>query len=457
MISSLDTKLLKRRAYPVMLLLHLFYFSFLATTSVYGQPPADLDSLKKLLLTTKDDTNKVNILLQISEFCQLNEILQYAQPALALSEKLNYENGNARALNNIGFVYDNNGQITLALDYYSRALKILQRSNDNLGIATELNNMATIYYNQHDEKKALEYYTKSLHYYEKINDRHGMAEAYNNMGGVNRHLGNYAKSTEFHITALKITREINDSIGIASSLHDLGMVYGEMKDPAKALPYFIQSLNISKTMKDEIGMIRSLNNIGAVYFDQKKYVEAERFCLQSLDAAKQRGLPEFIRNASQRLRLIYEKTKRYNNALEMYKLYIQMSDSINNRETEKAAVQKQMQYEFDKQQAADSVKVAEGKKIAAAELKTEVNKRTSLYAGLALVLIFVGFIFNRFRVTQKQKAIIEAQKEMVEEQKKIVEEKNKDITDSIHYARRIQRALLPTEKYIEKNFRRLLK
>ena len=114
-----------------------------------------------------------------------------------------------------------------------------------------------------------------------------------------------------------------------------------------------------------------------------------------------------------------------------------------------------MQYDFDKQQAADSVKVAEGKKVAAAELKSEVNKRYSLYGGLFLVLVFAIFILNRFRVTKKQKIIIESQKEIVEEQKKIVEEKNKDITDSIYYARRIQRALLPTEKYIERTLGRI--
>ena len=79
-----------------------------------------------------------------------------------------------------------------------------------------------------------------------------------------------------------------------------------------------------------------------------------------------------------------------------------------------------------------------------------------MYGGLFLVLVFAIFILNRFRVTKKQKIIIESQKEIVEEQKKIVEEKNKDITDSIYYARRIQRALLPTEKYITKNLNRLL-
>jgi len=37
-----------------------------------------------------------------------------------------------------------------------------------------------------------------------------------------------------------------------------------------------------------------------------------------------------------------------------------------------------------------------------------------------------------------------------------VEEHQKEIIDSITYARRIQRSLLPTEKYIDKNLNRLM-
>jgi hypothetical protein len=62
-------------------------------------------------------------------------------------------------------------------------------------------------------------------------------------------------------------------------------------------------------------------------------------------------------------------------------------------------------------------------------------------------------------ILENQKTILEEQvKERTREilaQKKVIEEKNKDIVDSILYARRIQRSLLPMEKYIEKVFRRL--
>ena len=68
---------------------------------------------------------------------------------------------------------------------------------------------------------------------------------------------------------------------------------------------------------------------------------------------------------------------------------------------------------------------------------------------------YAGFMYNRFKVTQKQKGIIEEQKNVVEEQKKLVEEKQKEILDSIHYAKRIQMAQVPSEKRVSSILRKL--
>ena len=66
-----------------------------------------------------------------------------------------------------------------------------------------------------------------------------------------------------------------------------------------------------------------------------------------------------------------------------------------------------------------------------------------------MVIIFSGFMFNRFKKTQKQNKIINQQKIEVEIknkevtlQKSLVEEKQKEIIDSINYAKRIQQAVL---------------
>lgn len=89
--------------------------------------------------------------------------------------------------------------------------------------------------------------------------------------------------------------------------------------------------------------------------------------------------------------------------------------------------------------------------------KNEQNKERISYLifGLLLLLGMIGFIFNRFQVTKKQKLTIENQKSEVEKQKLIIEEINHQIHDSINYAEMIQQAVLPIldiEKMFENAF-----
>ena len=148
----------------------------------------------------------------------------------------------------------------------------------------------------------------------------------------------------------------------------------------------------------------------------------------------------------------------------MYELEIKMGDSINNEDTKKASIKKQLQYHYEKQAAADSVKNAEEQKIKdaqlmaqSASLKQEKTQRYALYAGLVLIVGFLVFVFNRFRITQRQKKIIEKQKQLVDEAFEKLEEKQKEIMDSIHYAKRIQKALMTSEFLIGKFLKKLNK
>ncbi|HWY09771.1 MAG TPA: hypothetical protein VN026_00525, partial [Bacteroidia bacterium] len=76
-------------------------------------------------------------------------------------------------------------------------------------------------------------------------------------------------------------------------------------------------------------------------------------------------------------------------------------------------------------------------------------------------LLIYGFIKRRERQLRLEKTILENKVEertielKIEKQK--VEEAHKDIKDSINYAKKIQEAQMPTEKYIEKKLKDLKK
>jgi serine phosphatase RsbU (regulator of sigma subunit) len=216
-----------------------------------------------------------------------------------------------------------------------------------------------------------------------------------------------------------------------------------MKNYDESIKFFDKAIAIREEEKNKVGLALSLSMKGSAYLKMGKIQEALKYGERGLKLAQELGFPKSILNSSDILRKIYLASNDYKKAYEMYTLYNQMNDSISNSSNRKAAAKAQLKYEYEKKAAADSLAVVKDKKISEAKLEQEKTIKYSLYVGLFLVLVFAVFIFNRFKITQKQNVIIE-------EQKLIVEEKQKEILDSIQYAQQIQKTLLANHEMANK-------
>jgi tetratricopeptide (TPR) repeat protein len=177
---------------------------------------------------------------------------------------------------------------------------------------------------------------------------------------------------------------------------------------------------------------------------------AEKYLLRSIEIASNIGALSLEKIEQRNISDVYLMQKNYKKALEHYKKFVTIKDSLFSAEKSKELTRHEMNYEFEKKEA--SSKAEQDKRDAVN--KAEGRKQKAILAlvccVLALVFIFAGFIFRSLRITRKQKALIEIKSKETEAQRDIIEERNKEILDSIHYAKRIQVALMPTEKYIER-------
>ncbi|MBK7669631.1 MAG: tetratricopeptide repeat protein [Sphingobacteriaceae bacterium] len=290
----------------------------------------------------------------------------------------------------------------------------------------------------------------------------GIAETFNNIGAINKKKkkkkqGRFTVALDYYGRSLKLREELGDKSGIAYSQRNIGAVYKRQGKIKEALDYYLQSLKISEEISDKEGIAYSYISIGSIYKNQGKFKQALQYADKGLVLAKELGFPEVIDPIAKLSSELYEQGGKGMQALEMYKLYILMHDSIKNKENQKAAFKKEAQFKYEKQRAEDSVSTAKDMLVKNAEIekqKTEIKAKKIqqyyLFGGLGLVIVFAAFMYKRYKITQKQKGIIEEQKTVVETQKHMVEEKQKEILDSINYAKRIQTALLPSEKYIHR-------
>jgi serine phosphatase RsbU (regulator of sigma subunit) len=402
----------------------------------------------------------------------------------------------ASAYNNIGFVHKNHGEIKEALNFYHKGLKIREEINDTLFIANSLLNIGYIYSNQGDLPKALEYFHKSLKLQESINDKKGISYTLNNIGYVHDIQDNLSEALDYYHKSLKLREELGNKRGIGVILLNIGGIYRKKEEPEKALSYFEKSIKFLEEVGDKRGIANCLNNIGAVYNKQGKIIEAlsyfnkgiilreetgdkrgvaysyinigrsqfelgevrnaEKSGLNSLEIGNEIGIPDIIMNAAKLLSEVYEKQAKGMSALEMYKLHITMRDSLNNEKNRKATAKQHAKYEYEKQKAIDDARHDKLLAIEQEEKEKQQILTGTTTGGLGLVVVFLIFVFNRLRVTKKQKLVIEEQKQEVEQQKEVVEaahfeleEKNKEILDSITYAKRIQSAILPPMKIVK--------
>lgn len=388
----------------------------------------------------------------------IDKAMEYYKAGLKLQEEINDDEGIAASLNSIGFLYNDLGDIPKALECYHTSLRIGEKIGDKGITSTLLNNIGLIYQAQYEVPKALEYFTKSLKICEEIKDDDGIRTALLNIGGSHYDLNDIPKALEYYNKSLEINKAHNDMDGVAAVLNNIGMVHWKKKDLKESVNYFQQALKIQEEVSERADISITSCNIANIKFQQGFTEEALTYALKSYSIAKAIGYPGQIGSAAMILKDIYHKQNKHKEAFEMYELQIKMRDSINNEETERSTIRKQFQYAYEKQAAQDSVKHAEAQKVTnaqllaqEAQLTEEKTQRVVLYGGLILMLAGSGLVFNRFRLTQKQKRVIEEQKEQVGLAYDQLHSKNKEVMDSINYASRIQNSLLPTEKYISKN------
>lgn len=414
----------------------------------------DIDSILQRVKTEPEDTNRVidlnTLAFRYIGISRFDTAMICGSKALELAQKLNYQAGISPSLTNIGIVHTNYGNFPKALEYYLKALKQDEKLNNKVRVGKLLSNIGVIYVKQREPKKALEYYTKALKLSEELGVKKSMAAVHYNIGNIYSDVKDYNTALDHYYKALKLDEEIGNTLTRSMRVGSIGVVYHELQDLEKAEKYYREALRFSQESGNEESEARYLCNIGSIYVEKKEYKTAEDYLLKALPMFEKIGFLEGLQETNDQLSQMYEGMRNSSKALKHYKLYTLAKDSLFNEEKNNEVVRHELTYEFEKKEAAYNAE--QDKKAAVAE--SEQKKQSLLLLLIACVALAVSItalvIFRSLRTTRKQKKIIENQKTQVEE-------KQKEILDSIHYARRIQKTLMPTESYIERSLKRLIR
>lgn len=472
------------------------YLNDLAQELMYNNPDTSIILGKQALTIAKNlSTSQIQILANSGKNSMASTLgnlgiyyyfkgdystsIDHYLKALKIEEELKNKSGMARHLGNLGIVYEDQGDYSKALEYYLKALKIGEELVDKKRIAIQLSNIGVIYVHQTDYPKALEYYFKALKVENELGNKNGNAYTLGHIAGVYNAQAkikqSYDKSAsdslyllalDHYFKALKQAEELNNKNLVAAWLCNIGNVYRNQENYNKALDYYFKYLKMAEELGNKNYQAISFGNIGSVYTAIGKYNDAYSYLYRALAIDDSIGVMDNVKSWNEQLSYLYEKStiplqdtvggkiltreEMRLRSLHYYKNYINLRDILFSEENKKQLLRKEMNFDFEKKEAATKAEQDKKDTISKAELKQKEQERNYFILGFILVAFLAALIFRGYK--QKQKA-----NEIISIQKILVEEKQKEILDSIHYAKRIQHSLLPTEKYIEKSMTRLLK
>jgi tetratricopeptide (TPR) repeat protein len=387
-----------------------------------------------------------------------DKALQQGDSSLFLCQKLKDKKAQVKVLNLIGNIYWKKSDYVSALNKIYEALKIAEKENDLLGIADSYNYIGLVYWNMDKLDEALNKYRKSEEYFNlvskqeslKIEAIDGLAGVYNNIGIIYWLKGELEIALPYFEKAVEQNLVSGNKNWLSNNYNNIAGIYSEMNRYDLSIPMHIKTLELRTQLDDKEGIATSLINLGTEYFQIKKDKIAKQYFLDALNISKEISGIEDLKYVYEGLYKVDSALNNFSSSLEYYKLFIQYRDSIFKDENEKAAIEQELQYEFEKKEA--TIKAEQEKKDAVA--KAEKQRQQLFIILIAAVAIAISVIallvYRSLAFTKKQKL-------MIEHQKYLVEEKQKEILDSIHYAKRIQMALLTNEFYIEKHINKLKK
>jgi serine phosphatase RsbU (regulator of sigma subunit) len=470
----------------------VFLFCCVAGCSLYSQTPL-VDSLIRLVNKTTVDTLKVKL---YGDICwelmsvDMSKSELYAEKQLSLATEINNDVLIAQAESDIGNVLNRKGDFENALIHYYKAVALRQKLKQPLKVAGVYNNIATVLMRQNKFNDAIEINFKSLKIFEEAGDKNKQSVLLGNIGNIYNSLSQTDQALVYFRKGLVLSKGVGNvsleanslaNIGVIkfdinqydsalfyfyetekillknNLLYDLGAVYNNIgktlvskKEYVKAIEYYEKGLQNRIQFEDEFGIALSNSNIASLYIIQKDYDKALNYLLKSEPIFKKNKAYINLKDCYVQMATASELKGDMDAAVSYYKLLNDYKDSIYTKESADQILEMNAKYETEKKDQENKLLNTQN----ALSEKTIKQQRTfSFFIGIALLLLasLAFFIFRGLKQQRKANRIISLQKQMVEHKSHIIEEKHKEITDSINYAERIQRALLASKKLLDDN------
>lgn len=249
----------------------LLAIGVMASPGIHSQ---NTDSLRKVLATQPNDSNKVKTLLKLVEsvmYDNPDSASQIAQRAISISQEKSYLQLLPKAYNGLGMAHYNAGKYHESIEAFGQYYEASEKIGNKVNMGFAKNNQGNVYIELGKYDSTLLLYKEALEIRKSINDTFGIAQSYNNLGYVSKEIGDYDKAVEYMLLALRQFEKLNSQSAVAVTCNTIGQVYLKKSDFKQAHAYFRRAQATFAQLKDDRNLAISLHSIGNMYLLQERY------------------------------------------------------------------------------------------------------------------------------------------------------------------------------------------
>ena len=295
---------------------------------VYSQQP---DSLKRAVQNSKEDTTKVNLLLELSDiyyFSYPDSCLAVAKEAINLSRNINFKSGEAHALNVAGESLRFLGEFPQALDMQFQALQIYRDIKNKNGEGATLCFMGYAYSELNEFKQGLTYLQEANDIFKNISNPVVQTFALSNTGNVYEKMNMLDSALFFQKKANEKALIIKHGNLTTLTLTRLGIIYARLNMPEEALKYYYAAQQHAKSIDDKVNPNKIQGRLADLYSSHGNFDSSLYYARLSFASSKEISQKLYILEASNILVKLFRQNKLWDSVIYYQDISIAMNDSL---------------------------------------------------------------------------------------------------------------------------------
>jgi class 3 adenylate cyclase len=269
--------------------------------------------------------------------------------ALESFREMNEIQGEIRSLRWIAITYRNVGMLNTALEYAQQSLVMAEERDLIALIGYALAIVGDCYVLLSDHENGVKAHVRVLELARKTEDAVLQSQALWSLARVFEQLERYEEALHYYQESLDLRKRLHDDLGIGTAQYGIASVQEKQGNVATALRSYLRLWRLFQNSNGppQTEVFITLG-IARLYVRSPKPERARPYLERALFIAEKNTIGSLLSSAYQEMAGFLKKTGKFEQALEYFEKYHQLSQDLSKRESQQTSQYFRQAYEFDK-------------------------------------------------------------------------------------------------------------